>query len=230
MPSNLPASHSKRVAEFLSKVGPQQRGRIAFILDATGSRERGWDTATRLQTLMFAEAAKTGGLETLLTYFRGVEGHGGECNASPWTTDGRELARIMSGISCVSGETQIANALELARREHQVRPINAIVFVGDHCEDRAGTLYDLAAAVGVPIFLFHENDPDDPRCQSAAVVFKKIAHISGGAYRQFGPGAERELAELLRLVAGLAAALANKQIESAHKLLLQLKKPSEDSK
>ena len=56
--TNLPTSHSQRVSDFLSKVQASHRGRIAFIIDATGSRERTWDAATQLQGEMFAEAGK----------------------------------------------------------------------------------------------------------------------------------------------------------------------------
>lgn len=39
------------------------RGRLAFIIDATASREPTWDMATQLQTEMFEEATKFGSLE-----------------------------------------------------------------------------------------------------------------------------------------------------------------------
>ena len=78
--TNLPASHAKQVAEFLQKQRTV-RGRIAFVIDATASREPTWDAASQLQSEMFAEAAKLGGLEMMIAYFRGAD----EVGASNWT-------------------------------------------------------------------------------------------------------------------------------------------------
>jgi hypothetical protein len=89
MTTNLPAGHTQRVAEFLQK--QTARGRIAFVIDATGSREHTWDNASQLQGEMFAEAAKLGGLEMMIVYFRGMN----EVGASNWTSDARELQHFM---------------------------------------------------------------------------------------------------------------------------------------
>src|SRR5262245_23473501 len=62
MGTNLPASHAKQVADFLQKARTV-RGRLAFIIDATGSREHAWDAASQLQAEMFVEAGKFGTLE-----------------------------------------------------------------------------------------------------------------------------------------------------------------------
>jgi len=48
MGTNLPASHAKQVADFLQKVRVV-RGRIAFVVDVTMSREQTWDAAAQLQ-------------------------------------------------------------------------------------------------------------------------------------------------------------------------------------
>jgi hypothetical protein len=158
-----------------------------------------------------------------MVYFRGMGGFDGECKASKWTADGRELARLMAGIVCKTGETQIEKALAHARKEHQAQPISALVYIGDMCEEPAQALYDATAGLSLPCFLFQEGND-----QFAAETFKEMARLSHGAYSQFRAGAERELAELLRAVAAFATggltALGNMKSEAAVKLLGQMKK------
>ena len=64
-----------RVDKFLAGVAakPVSRGSLIFALDATGSRERTWDTAAELQTQMFREIAGLGSLDVQLVYFRGYD-------------------------------------------------------------------------------------------------------------------------------------------------------------
>jgi hypothetical protein len=222
--NNLPAGHTKRVTDFLSKVQATHRGRLMFVIDATGSRQPTWDASARLQAQMFEEAGKFGTLDVQLCYFRGMAGFNGECKASHWTSDARELANFMGRITCLTGETQIARALEHARKEHQTQPISAIVYVGDMCEEVAHTIYDAMAGLsGVPCFVFQEGD--DPY---AAPIFKEMARLSNGAYARFDPGAAAQLRELLRAVAAFATggltALNDLRTDSARKLLGQMKK------
>jgi hypothetical protein len=58
-------------------------------------------------------------------------------------------------------------------------------------------------------------------------VFREIVRLTRGAYCRFDPGAARQLAELLRVVAVFAVggltALASRTDASAVKLLAQLK-------
>ena len=68
--------------------------RLIFAIDATASREATWDMAAQLRAAMFEEAAKTGGLEVQLVYYRGPN----EVRASSWVTDTRELVDRMSRI------------------------------------------------------------------------------------------------------------------------------------
>jgi hypothetical protein len=220
----VPVQPSARVAAFLDKVQANRRGRIIFIVDATGSRERTWDMASREQAQMFSEAAGLGTLDVQLVYFRGLVGFGGECKAGRWTGDPQDLARAMARVTCQTGHTQIQRALEHVRREHQAQPVNAVVYVGDMCEEPAQVLYDATAALsGVPLFVFQEGD--DP---SAEVIFREMARLSRGAYSKFSSGSARELAELLRAVAAFATggltALADLRTDSARRLLGQMKK------
>src|SRR5437868_745704 len=92
---------------------PGRRGRLLFALDATMSRQPTWDTACHLQAEMFREAAKVGGLDVQLIYYRGFH----ECRASAWVTDSNRLAELMGTIRCRGGHTQIGRILAHAKRE-----------------------------------------------------------------------------------------------------------------
>src|SRR5262245_42608081 len=216
--TNLPASHAKQVAEFLQKVR-MTRGRIAFVIDATMSREETWDAAAQLQAEMFSEAAKLGGLEMQVIYFRGAD----EVGASAWTSDARELQQMMTSIRCQSGHTKYARAFARVRKEHEREAINAVIVVGDALEEAPATLFDAITGLGVPFFCFQERT--DPKVRRA---FEEMARLTKGAYCTFDTGAIAQLRELLRAVAVFATggltALADLRTDSARKLLEQLKK------
>jgi hypothetical protein len=164
------------------------------------------------------EAAKIGGLEIQLVYYRGLE----EFQHSGWTAHAHELANQMSRITCATGYTQIGRVLAHLRKEHTQRPVSAAIFVGDATEEKSHTLYNAAAGLGVPLFVFQEgSDPE------VVKVFREMARLTKGAYSSFTPSAARELAELLRAVAAFAAggltALADLRTEGARRLLSQLK-------
>jgi hypothetical protein len=200
---------------------PQQRGNLIFALDATASRERTWDTAAKLQAQMFAEVAVIGSLDVQLIYFRGVD----ECKASTWVSDPMALAKLMVKIRCEAGETQIERVLARASRETAQRKINAVVYVGDCCEESRDQLVPAARKLGdlgVPVFMFQEG-PD----QIAESRFKEIAELTHGAYYRFDRGSARQLAELLKAVAMFAVggvmALERQGSEASKYLLGQIK-------
>jgi hypothetical protein len=230
----LPAQLSPRVAALLEKTR-RNRARLAFAVDATSSREFTWDMAAQRQNEMFEEAAKIGGLEVQLVWYRGID----ECSHTPWTTDTCELAAQMSRIRCAAGSTKITCVLKHIRAEHQREKIDAAIFIGDAIEELRGALYDAAAGLGVPVFLFQEGNGlagyvdqygglalDDPP-QTVEHVFREIARLTGGAYGRFNAGAARQLGELLRAVAAFAVggvgALADQNTAAARKLLGQMK-------
>jgi len=216
---------------FLAQVrtlGPStasgQRGRLIFALDATMSRQPMWDTACQLQADMFRETAAIGGLDVQLVYFRGI----GECRASRWVSDARQLAGLMEKIDCRGGHTQIGKILAHTRHETEKKKVQALVFVGDAMEE---AIDDLAAAagalglLGIPAFVFQEGH--DPIAEQA---YREIARLSRGAYGRFDPGAAHELAELLRAAAAYAAGgmraladLSAKRSTGAMRLLEQMK-------
>jgi hypothetical protein len=228
--ANLPAQTSKRVTAFLEKVRTASRARLIFALDATASRQPTWDLACQLQSDMFDEVAKIGGLEIQLVYYRGVE-----CKSSAWMLDAVESARAMRKIECEGGKTQIGKVFAHVRTEH----------ARDAVEELPSELYATAAGLGTPpppLFMFQEGDvlampldqhgmplaSIDAPPQKVEQVFREIARLTNGAYARFNAGAARELAELLRAVAAFATggltALADLRSDSARKLLGQMKK------
>ncbi len=228
-----PAQVSPRpeIDAFLDQVralGPasvvDKRGRLIFALDATMSRQPTWDTACALQAEMFREAARSGGLDIQLIYFRGLS----ECRASGWVANGERLAELMSRIDCRGGHTQIGKVLSQARQEHARQPVQALVFVGDAMEEKIDDLCMAAGELGllgVPVFMFQEGN--DAVAENA---YREIARLSRGAYCRFDTGAAHELAELLRAVAAYAAGgrkalakLSARDAGGARALLAQLK-------
>ena len=201
-----------------------RRGRLIFALDATMSRQPTWDSACALQADMFREAAKAGGLDIQLVYFRGLN----ECRASGWVAGAEKLAELMTRIDCRGGHTQIGKVLSHARQEYARQRVQALVFVGDAMEEKIDDLCQAAGElglIGVPVFMFQEGN--DPVAEHA---YREIARLSRGAYCRFDTGAAHQLGELLRAVAAYAAGgikalsdLSARRSEGARQLLAQLK-------
>lgn len=208
-------------ARALAPATGEGRGRLIMAMDATMSRQPTWDVACQLQAEMFREAGQIGGLEVQLVYFRGF----GECRASRWVHDTNALGRLMTGIQCRGGQTQIGKVLNHARRENAKKKVAAMVFVGDALEE---PIDDLAAKagelglLGVRMFLFQEGH--DPTVERG---FREIARLTNGAYARFDMNAANQLRDLLKAVAVYAAgglkALANKGGDSGRRLLEQLR-------
>lgn len=194
------------VAAFLADVAatpvpvrPEDaNGRLLFAMDATASRQPTWDRASHLQGGMFLAAKDLGGLAVQLAFFRGF----GEFKVSPWLADPARITEMMTTVSCRAGETQIVKVLRHALDERTQGPINAVVFVGDACEEDVDALGHLAGKLGVkgvPVFVFHEGD--DPM---AGFAFKEIAKLSGGASMRFDASSADALKRLLGAVAVFA--------------------------
>jgi len=205
--AKLPKEASPRgeVDAFLAKaksLGPRmdgRRGRLAFALDATMSRQPTWDLACKLQAEMFEETGAIGGLDVQLIYFRGLR----ECRASKWNSDPARLGEIMAGIACQGGHTQIGRVLEHVRSESRTAKIDALVYVGDAMEEPVDHLCAIAGELGllgVPAFMFQEGG--DPVAENA---FREIARLTKGAWCPFDAGAASQLRELLRAAAAYAA-------------------------
>ena len=217
-----------RVDTWLASVAsqPQRRGNLIFALDATASREQTWDTACQLQAQMFREVAAIGTLSMQLVYYRGVEDIGGECRASRWVDDPMKLANLMTKIRCDAGRTQIRRVLVHGSQETLRRKINALVFVGDACEEGRDQLVEAAtrlAKLNVPAFMFQEgHDPD----RTTALSGDRSADTRG--VPSLRSGSVSQLADLLRAVAmftvGGAAALERQNSAAAKCLLAQVKR------
>ena len=196
------AAFLKRAASLTPRPGGA-RGRLIVGIDATMSRQPTWDMATQLQAEMFDETASIGGLDVQLIYFRGF----GECRASSWHSDPRDLARVMSGIRVAGGRTQIgkvlAHARKAARTTDPERRVRALVYIGDAMEEDVDALCAKAGELGLlglPVFLFHEGSD-----RNAERAFREIARLSNGVYCRFTQGSAAELRALLQGVAIYAA-------------------------
>ena len=188
-----------RVREMPTPAAAGARGRLVLAMDATMSRQHSWDMALNIQGDMFAEAGRVGGLEIQLVYFRG----NGECRASRWTPDTAGLARLMSGIRCMGGRTQIGRVLKHLRGEAAQGKVNACIYIGDALEEPIDDLSQVAGEIGllgIPVFMFQEG-----RDASAEAGFREIARLTRGAYFRFGSDAAKILRELLAAVAVYAA-------------------------
>jgi len=206
-PASLPQqSSSGEIADFVRQVGQVARrggakaqGRLLFALDATMSRQPTWDLACSLQAEMFRALPANGSLSVQLLYFRGLA----ECRASKWVNDAKGLERLMSGVACQGGNTQISKVLAHARREHAKMPISAVVYVGDAIEENVDSLAAKAGELGLlgcRMFIFQEGS--DTRVEAA---FREMVRLTKGAYARFDANAPAELAALLRAVAVYAA-------------------------
>ena len=227
-PGAAPAEPSSRsdIDAFLAQarsIAPagEGRGRLIMALDATMSRQPTWDVACKLQAEMFREAGKIGSLDIQLVYFRGF----GECRASKWVSEAGELAKLMTGLQCRGGQTQIGKVLTHARRETGRKKVAVMVFVGDALEE---PIDDLAAKagelglLGVRVFVFQEG-----RSPLVEAGFREIARLTGGAYARFDTNAAGQLRELLRAAAVFAVgglkALADKGGAGGRLLLEQMR-------
>lgn len=101
-----------------------------------------------------------------------------------------------------------------------------MVFVGDAMEENADVLIARArelGRLGTAAFMFQEGQ--DPTVQS---TFRDIAKHSGGAYGRFDAGAAKQLSELLKaaavVAAGGAQALAGRQDKASRLLLEQMRR------
>lgn len=199
-----PAPAGKRdVQAFLSKLAATPKGagdaRLIFALDATASREHTWELASRQQSEMFRATRDLGGLNVQLCHFRGF----GEFHASHWHRDSGPLLDLMTGIRCRAGLTQIGRLLKHVRKENGIRPVKAVVYVGDAMEEHLDRIAHLAGELGVlrvPLFMFHEGHDN-----LARRAFEELARLSGGACCSFDSGSADQLRELLKAVAVFAA-------------------------
>jgi hypothetical protein len=206
--TNLPDKPgSAAVASFLKKVAAMpavttasgKPGRLLFAIDATASRQPTWDRACQLQGEMFLAVRDVGALAVSLAYYRGF----GEFAATPFLTSAEELARRMTGVSCLGGQTQILRTLKHALAETVRERINAVILIGDAIEEDVDPICHVAGQLGLrgtPVFVFQEGH--NP---VATTAFQQVAKLSGGAHAPFDAASAGALRDLLRAVATYAA-------------------------
>ena len=199
----LPVSNEKDVRTFLTKVATMRKSggeaRLIFSVDATASRQATWDVASQLQTEMFFSTQTLSRLNVQLCYFRGF----GEFFSSNWQGNPEEIARIMSGIHCEAGITQLERLLRHAIKENEKQKIKCVVYIGDAMEENIDVLAQLAGQLGllnVPLFMFQERG-----APVARQAFMDMSRLSGGAYSQFDSASAEQLKDLLKAVAIYAA-------------------------
>lgn len=174
-------------------------GRLIFALDATMSRQPTWDAACALQGDMFEAAGRVGGLAVQLVYFRGMN----EARVSRWVSDAASLGRVMSGIACHGGLTQIGRVLDHAAKEAARAPVSALAYVGDAMEENVDALAAKAGQLALRntrAFMFLEGR--DPAAEQA---YREIARLTRGVMLPFDRSAAGELRALLAAVATYAA-------------------------
>ena len=231
--SEVPAKPGQAaIAAFLAKVQAMpavratsaRRGRLIFAVDATASRQHAWDTACHLQSEMFSATQDLGGLAVQLAYWRGYM----EFAATPFLSDTAELARRMSGVTVLGGQTQVLRVLEHALRETKSQRVNALVLVGDALEEAVDPICHLAGQLGMhgtPVFCFQEGAD-----RAAEQGFRQIAKLSGGVWAPFDATSAEALRALLRAVAVFAAggraALTRLPGSAAARIAGQLPAPS----
>jgi hypothetical protein len=210
---------AQRGGPALSMMKTEQVAKLAFVIDATGSRSETWKQAQRIQARMFQAVQRSGRLLANVIYFQGRRTIA--AIAEDFTDDVEVLVRGMRSVRCMSGQTQIHDSLQLA---HELGA-TAIILVGDAYEDDGEALELFAKQLrGVPIFAFLEGD--DPEAERA---FRRLAAVTGGAFAIFG-GADLDLGELVTAAAtyavGGASALAQLANQAAGEVLKQLPAPS----
>ena len=190
------------VEAFLEKVertpavrSAGRSGRLIFALDATASRQATWDVAMDIQAQMFAESSLIGRLSVQLVYYRGFQ----EFFAGQFSSDPAHILRDMAGGYCVGGRTQITQVLQHALKEHKNLKVDALILVGDACEENIDLIADLAGQMGVnslPVFAFHEGPDVEGRR-----AFEQISRLSGGVFNAFDSSSPETLRRLLSEVA-----------------------------
>lgn len=205
-PKALSEQDDGHISAFLEKVRSLQpaardgtRGKLIFAMDATMSRQPSWDRALSIQSEMFAETSRIGGLDVQLVYFRGFD----ECRASKWVNEPKALAKLMTTVDCRGGHTQIGRVLAHIRKEIGTTKVNAVVYVGDAMEENIDALCQSAGEIGLlgtPIFVFQEGSDG-----LAGKAFREFAKVSRGAYFKLNEGSAQMLRELLSAVAVYAA-------------------------
>jgi hypothetical protein len=96
MSATLTTTTDQLIDDFLAKVEFEPtpaRKRLIFAIDATASRQPTWDLASQVQSQMFLETGRYGGINVRLVYFRGF----GEMRATKFFGSAAPLIQAMTG-------------------------------------------------------------------------------------------------------------------------------------
>ena len=162
-----------------TQIKNQEKIAIAFLFDATSSREDSWASAQKIQTEMIAEYAKSGANVEV-----GIIVHRGKVQTVGWFQDAQEAARTMADVTCKFGCTKIEKGLEEALKSPSNLKPKAVVMVGDCCEEEHGDIGRAALYLkrqGIPVHAFHEGSNTN-----GEHVYKMVSSLTGGVFAKFG--------------------------------------------
>jgi hypothetical protein len=133
----------------------------------------------------------------------------------------------MSKIKCDAGNTQIELVLDHVAREHAKRKINALVFVGDCCEEQRRLGFEGTARLFAQLEHPRVHVPGGRGLLRAETLSRNRPGDERGV-PSFDQGSLSQLAELLRLVSIFAVggvdALESQNSTAAKLLLGQIKR------
>jgi len=153
---------------------------IAFVFDATGSRESTWKKAQKIQSEMIQEyASGADNVHVGIIVHRGrrVENLG-------WFNQAGPARDVMARVSCKVGGTNIEGGLESTLEGRGHNSPKAVVIVGDCCEEDRQDILNIANRLkdeNVPVHAFHEGSD-----RNGEQIYKMIADATGGAFAKFG--------------------------------------------
>jgi Mg-chelatase subunit ChlD len=171
----------QRIA-FGKSLPPRKEGDIVFIVDTTASREATWEKTKAIMHKMlaeFGEQAQGQRLRFKIITFGGTRAPA----ASDWVHDPEELSRVVSGVTCAAGQTQIVSSLRTLVDHNEATQPGAAILIGDAFEENMGELEAVAQALkerGTKVSTFLEGGY--PAAQRA---FRSLAQTTGGGFQQF---------------------------------------------
>lgn len=218
-----PASSLSTLLQKAKLHAEKNKGRLIFGFDATASRGPSWQTATELQSAMFAGIKN---LDVQLAVFRSIPPDPDSFMVSTWESDPSILQDMMRTIHVIGGNTQIDRLLQHILDEHAKKTVHAFVFIGDTMEERPEAIKAKCKALGdlkVPGFFFLEGSEN-----YHSPFYKEMASLTGGAFAPFNADSASFLEDLLKSVAAFAsggfAALESRDSQAARLLISQLRK------
>lgn len=173
-----------------SKAKPiDENKKIAFLFDATGSRNPTWEDAQKWQEEIINEFASAGAEVGIVVH------RGGKVEDIGWFTNGHDAKSAMSEITCKTGLTQIAHGLKVCTEGPDNKPPKAIIMIGDAYETEKEDYNKVANYLkkkNIPVHAFFE----DGGTTRGKDVYDKISKITGGLFKELGP--DMQLKDLVR--------------------------------